>query len=95
MAKRKDNLTLDNLSIRDVIILFGARWVANNQGLWGGQNRPAPAQPTQANTDVPAALGSTTTAKYRVMELENLTLVLVMVYRKRIKKWRTKRRETR
>lgn len=34
---------------------FGAQAVANNQGLWGGQNPSAPAQPMQANTDAPAA----------------------------------------
>lgn len=34
---------------------FGAQAVANNQGLWGGQNPVAPAQPMQANTDAPAA----------------------------------------
>jgi hypothetical protein len=34
---------------------FGAQAVANNQGLWGGQNPAAPAQPMQANTDAPAA----------------------------------------
>lgn len=34
---------------------FGAQAVANNQGLWGGQNLAAPAQPMQANTDAPAA----------------------------------------
>lgn len=34
---------------------FGAQAVANNQGLWGGQNPAAPAQPMQANTDAPTA----------------------------------------
>lgn len=34
---------------------FGAQAVANNQGLWGGQNPSAPARPMQANTDAPAA----------------------------------------
>lgn len=34
---------------------FGAQAVANNQGLWGGQNPVAPAQPMQANTDAPTA----------------------------------------
>lgn len=34
---------------------FGAQAVANNQGLWGGQNPATPAQPMQANTDAPAA----------------------------------------
>lgn len=34
---------------------FGAQAVANNQGLWGGQNPAAPAQPMQANTDAPSA----------------------------------------
>ena len=33
---------------------FGAQAVANNQGLWGGQNPAAPAQPMQANTDAPS-----------------------------------------
>ena len=33
---------------------MGAQMVANNNGLWGGQNPAAPAQPMQANTDAPA-----------------------------------------
>ena len=35
---------------------MGAQMVANNNGLWGGQNPAAPAQPMQANTDAPAPI---------------------------------------
>ena len=51
---------------------FGAQAVANNQGLWGGQNPAAPAQPMQANTDAPAALVQPPQQNTGLWNFENL-----------------------
>lgn len=48
---------------------FGAQAVANNQGLWGGQNPPA--QPMQANTDAPVQPPQQNTGLWNFENLNN------------------------